>query len=82
MQYNEALKRFRKGRNLNQQKICDILKIPQPQYSRYERGERKLKADQIIAICKEFDVSADYLLGLSDIDKKYSNNEQGNSSDI
>lgn len=82
MQYNEAQKRFKKTRKLNQQKICDALNIPQPQYSRYERGERQLKAEQIITICKAFDVSADYLLGLSDIDKKYSDDAQENSANI
>lgn len=82
MQYNEALKRFKKTRGLNQKKISEVLKIPQPQYSRYERGERQLKAEQIITICKAFNVSADYLLGLSDIDKKYSDNEQDDESNI
>lgn len=41
-----------------------------------------MSAKYVVDICKEFDVSADYLLGLSDIDKKYSNSEQDNSSDI
>lgn len=35
-------------------------------YYRYETGERQPTADTITRLCKIFNVSADYLLGLSD----------------
>lgn len=82
MQINEALKRFRKNTGLNQTEMANKIGIKQQQYSDYERGKNTMSAKYVVDICKAFDVSADYLLGLSDIDKKYSNNEQGNSSDI
>lgn len=82
MQYNEALKRFRKGLKKSQAEIAKEIAIPQTQYSRYETGKNSMPVEYAIAICQAFNVSADYLLGLSDIDKKYSNDEQENSSDI
>lgn len=82
MQYNEGLKRFRKRTGLNQTEFAEKININQRQYSRYETGKNSMPVEYAIAICKTFDVSADYLLGLSDIDKKYSNDEQENSSDI
>ncbi len=35
-------------------------------YQRYEYGTRKPTSDIIIKLCNYFNVSADYLLGLSD----------------
>lgn len=82
MQYNEALRRFRKKRKMSQKEIAQKIEIPQTQYSRYETGKNSMPVEYAVAICKAFDVSADYLLGLSDEDKKYSNPDQENGSDI
>jgi transcriptional regulator with XRE-family HTH domain len=35
--------------------------------SAYELGKAQPRPDVLVALCKYFDVSADYLLGLSDI---------------
>lgn len=36
-------------------------------YARYESGVTKPSADVLVLICRTFNISADYLLGLSDI---------------
>lgn len=65
MNYDEALKRARESRCMSQQEIATILKTTQQQISLYETGKRELKTSQIIKLCKEINISADYLLGLT-----------------
>ena len=64
--YTERLKELRKYYDMHQTEIADILGISQQHYSMYETGKRILNAEQIIKICKKYNISADYLLGLSD----------------
>jgi len=37
-----------------------------PAVNRWENGNRAARSDSIVALCKHFNVSADWLLGLSD----------------
>ena len=64
--YNQRLKELREFHEISQKEIASKLNISQQHYSMYELGKRILNAEQIIKICKEYDVSANYLLGLSD----------------
>ena len=64
--YTERLKELRKYHEIKQKDIAKVLNISQQHYSMYENGKTILNAEQIIKICKEYDVSANYLLGLSD----------------
>lgn len=64
--YNERLKDFRKYLDLPQRKMAEALGISQQHYSMYESGKRVMSAEQIIIICKKFNVSADYILALTD----------------
>ena len=64
--YTERLKELRKYNDISQKEIAEKLKISQQHYSMYENGKRILNAEQIIQICKEYNISANYLLGLSD----------------
>ncbi len=43
-----------------------MLSTTQSTVGKYEREEIQLAVDTIIKICKVFEVSADYLLGLED----------------
>ena len=40
------------------------------QYARYERGANELPIRHLISLCKYYDVSADYILGLSSKKKR------------
>ena len=66
MNYNEALRRAREHRELEQKNLAEILNTTQQQISLYETGQRELKTSQIIKICKALNLSADYILGLTD----------------
>lgn len=64
--YTSRLKEIRKYRELSQIDIAKKLHISQQHYSMYETGKRILNAEQIISFCKLCNISADYLLGLTD----------------
>ncbi len=66
MEIDQALKRAREHTDFTQTEVAKVLYTSQQQYSLYENGKRHLKSDQIIALSKLFQVSADYLLGLTD----------------
>lgn len=67
----DRLKEIRQDRDLQQVDIAKVLKTSQVQYSRYERGIRVMPVDKIAMLAKFYDVSIDYLLGLTDIRKPY-----------
>lgn len=45
--------------------------ITQFQYSRYETGERMIPLNHLIKLAEFYNVSIDYLVGLTDIRKPY-----------
>ncbi len=63
--YNEILKELREDNDLRQETVAEYLKITKQQYSLYETGRREFKINHIIELCKFYNVSADYILGLS-----------------
>ncbi len=67
----DRLKEIRQDRDLQQVDIAKVLKTSQVQYSRYERGIRVMPIDKIAMLAKFYDVSIDYLLGLTDIRRPY-----------
>lgn len=66
-QVGERLKQARKQAKLTQQQVGEKLNILQQAYARYESGIFELNYEQIITLCKLFDCTSDYLLGLADI---------------
>lgn len=56
---------LREERGLTQQELADKLNITRQSLSLYERAERTINIDLLLEISKVFDVSADYLLGVS-----------------
>lgn len=64
--YMKRLRDLREDNDKTQQQIADYLKTSQTMYARYERGASELPIHHLIALCKYYHVSADYLLNLSD----------------
>ena len=59
--------RLKEVRNsLSQNEFAKTLGIPQTSYSRYESGKNEPDYELLVAICRTFGVSADWLLGLTD----------------
>lgn len=47
-------------------KVAEVLETKDTTVCKFENGSRSPNAKQIVALCKMYGVSADYLLGLSD----------------
>lgn len=61
------LKELREERRLNQEGLALKLNVSQSTISAYEIGERTPDLETLIAIANFFNVSLDYLAGLSDL---------------
>ncbi len=60
------LKERREQLGLTQRQVAEALGVAQPVYQRFEKGVYECTYSQLAALCKLFDVSADYLLGLKE----------------
>lgn len=73
------IKMLREEANLKQEDIAKILHVEVAAVSKYETGRVPLKEEYIVILCDFFNVSSDYLLGLSairtykgnDVDEEY-----------
>ena len=61
---------LREDKDLPQKVIADILSLSQQQYSRVENEEAEVTAKHLIKLALFYDVSVDYILKLSDIEKR------------
>lgn len=59
----ERIKKFRISNNLTQEKLANILNTNKAVICGYEKGRNLIATPFLYTICKEFKVSADYLLG-------------------
>lgn len=57
---------LRIDRDKTQQEIADMLICNRQVYARYERGIREIPVSMLIKLSKYYDVSVDYILGLTD----------------
>ena len=67
--FGTRLKTIRLRKNLNQNQLAKKLDITRSSVSCYERGGIYPSLETLIKICKLFDVSADFLLGLSETEE-------------
>ena len=82
VEFKDRLKELRKEKGLSQQGLADVLSktktaihmyengsmFPRTAvaYFKYEKGQREPNNDTLVGIAQFFDVTTDYLLGLSD----------------
>lgn len=63
----QRLKQARKDKGLTQTQAGKEINQVQQAYVKYESGQIQLDYEKMVKLCKLFDCSADYLLGLADI---------------
>lgn len=66
LKYPERIRNLRQDNDLTQKEIADMLKIAQTTYSQYELYKRPMPIECLVSLCRFYNVSADYILGLSD----------------
>ncbi len=67
--YYKRLRELREDNDLVQKQVAAFLEIDQRVYSNYEIGKREIPSRLIIKLAKLYNVSCDYILGLTDINK-------------
>ena len=65
MNYIQRIRDLREDSDLTQSQIAEYLGTSQTMYARYERGANELPIRHLIALCKYYQVSADYILGFT-----------------
>lgn len=69
MRYNEILQELRKDNKLTQSDLAKKLITTQRTISNWESGRNEPPYDMLIKYAKLFNVSTDYILGLTDIEE-------------
>ena len=62
---------LREDRDLTQKTVADFLLCDQSLYSKYERGERPLPLELAVKLAVHYNVSLDYLVGLTNQKNPY-----------
>lgn len=64
--YKERLRSTREDRDLTQAEVGALLNKSQQGYNHIETGRAELKIDDLIKLCRYYNLSADYMIGLTD----------------
>ena len=65
MDYIKKIRDLREDNEYTQAYVAHYLGTSQTMYARYERGANELPIHHLIPLCKLYNVSADYILGLT-----------------
>ena len=71
MKYNERIRAIREDNDFTQQYIADLLHVGQRTYSDYESGKTRIPVDSLIILAQYYNVSMDYISGVSNIKKQF-----------
>ncbi|MGE7624729.1 helix-turn-helix domain-containing protein [Viridibacillus sp. NPDC096237] len=76
MKFNDRLKKMRTDRSLSHEDLAELLGMRRQSYAYLESKVEDKKAETILKLASFYNVSTDYLLGVSDFPKPFSNDEQ------
>lgn len=62
----KRIRELREDKDWNQTKVAKMLNCSQQAYSTYELGQRDIPTKVLIQLSAIYDVSVDYILGLTD----------------
>lgn len=63
--YQRIMRDLREDHDLTQEKVAQLIGTSQTMYARYERGASEMPIRHLINLSNLYDVSTDYILGLS-----------------
>ncbi len=70
MYHYQRIRDLREDADLKQKDLVQILDVSIQQYSLYERGDREIPFHHVITLAKYYDVSIDYIAGLTNNKKR------------
>ena len=70
MNYRIRMRNLREDSDLTQKEVGKIINKSQQGYSHIEGGRAELIIDDLIKLCRFYNVSSDYFIGLSDKKKE------------
>ena len=70
MEHYKRLKDLREDHDLTQTEVANLLKTTRQQVSKWETGSQMMGVDKYIKLARYYNVSLDYLLGITDIPRK------------
>ncbi len=71
MSYTDRIRALREDSDKTQTEISQLLKIGQKTYSDYELGRTRIPVDSLIILARLYNVSMDYICGVSDSRKPF-----------
>ena len=74
MNYSARIRALREDHDMTQAKIAQLLQVGQKTYSDYELGKTRIPVDSLIKLAKLYNVSMDYICGVSDTRKPFPKN--------
>ena len=69
--YRTRLRSIREDKDLTQSSVGKVLNKSQQGYNHIEAGRAELKIEDLATLCRLYNVSADYIIGLIDEPKNY-----------
>lgn len=66
LNFGERIRNLREDKDLTQSELGEQVNMTQRKISYIERGKYEPSIDDIVSLCKFFNVSSDYLLGIND----------------
>lgn len=74
MKYTDRIRSLREDNDLTQQQMGDLLNVRQQTYDDYERGKTRIPVDSLIKLAQYYNVSMDYISGVSNIKNSFPTN--------
>ena len=68
--YYQRIRDMREDNDKTQAEIAMVLGITRPQYHLYESGKREIPVHHLIKLAKFYNVSLDYLAGLTTVPRR------------
>ena len=76
MREDNRLKILLRKNDMTQQEFADWFCVSRDTAWKILNGQRRLKSDEIVEICLKFNVTADWLLGISDVESPFEEAEK------